>query len=604
MISAEPTRAPSEPLGPLGVLRILLGYFRPYRALCCWVLVALLADLGADASLRFGFKFLIDRAVGPADEAGLVRVVGALVSVVVVYAVAALGRDYLYSKLGANVLNDIREHVFRHLQGLSMAFYRREQVADIMARFTSDLSYVETAVYYGIGAGVAALLGALFTLAPLFTLEWHLALFTLVCLPLSIIGPLLLGPRVSTTSYTLKERLAALASIVHENVSAQEVIQAFGLRSRALDAFRKEQVQVRQATLRFNVLWYFSDRIPGVTLLLVNVLILGVGSHLVFQRRMSVGALVSFHVFYLGLHACAQELMSVVVYLMQAVGGMRRIQEILDEAPTVPDRGRRELPSLKREIAFDDVSFGYRAGETQIEKLKLKIRKGTSVAFVGASGAGKSTALNLLLRFYDPNSGAVTIDGLDIRRVSHASLRAQIGVVFQDSFLFDTTIRENIRLGFPGASDAEVEAAAIAAEVDDFARKLPDGYETQVGERGSRLSGGQRQRIAIARAIVRNPSVLILDEATASLDAATAAAVRATLERLGHGRTVISVTHQLGTALNADRIFVFDGGRCVEQGRHSKLSRANGVYARLWEQQAGVRRDLDTVQPEPRIAAS
>ncbi len=585
------SESPSGAHGLYGLVRTLLRYFRPYRGLGALVVGAMVLDLAADTALRLGFKYLIDDAIIPLDARLLVRVLSVLGALVVVYGAGVLTRDYLYSLLGAKVLNDIREHLFEHLQRLSMDFYRREKIADTMARFTTDLSYVETAVYYGLGSGIAATLGLVFTLGPLFALEWHLACLLLLCLPFAALGPLLFGSRSSDASYEFKESLAALSTTVHENISAQEVIKVFGLHERARSLFRRRQADLYAKTVRFNVLWYFSDRLPAVTLVLVNLLILGVGAWLVLQKSLTVGALVSFHVLYLGLHGYAQELMSVVVYLLQAVGGMRRVSEILEEEPTVSDDGPLTLAPLAREIAFQNVVFGYGAQERQLDGVTLTIRKGESVAFVGASGSGKTTALSLLLRFYDPRSGKVVVDGRDARDVTQASLRAQVGVVFQETFLFDTTIRENIRMGSPSATDAQVEAAAVAAGVHDFVRALPDGYDTPVGERGVRLSGGERQRVAIARAVVRNPSVMILDEATASLDAVTAEAVSATLKRVTRGRTVISVTHHLPSAAAADRIFVFERGRCVEQGRHLELCHRGGVYARLWEQHRGLERE-------------
>ncbi|HTQ05067.1 MAG TPA: ABC transporter ATP-binding protein [Polyangiaceae bacterium] len=599
-MNVEPESDPAPgALGLFGLVRTLLGYFRAYRGLSALVVGAMVVDMGADTALRLGFKFLIDDAIIPLDGRLLVRVLGALAAVVVLYGAGVLTRDYLYSVLGARVVNDIREHLFDHLQRLSLDFYRREKIADTMARFTTDLSYVETAVYYGLGNGIAATLGLLFTLGPMFALEWHLACLMLLCLPLATLGPLLLGPRSSQASYAFKESLAQLSTSVHENIGAQEVIKVFGLHARARALFRERQADLYAKTVRFNVLWYFSDRLPAVTLVLVNLVILGVGARLVLAKSLSVGALVSFHVLYLGLHGYAQELMSVVVYLLQAVGGMRRVSEVLDEKPTVADDGRQSLGPFERDIVLDNVAFGYTADTRQLDGLSLTIKKGESVAFVGASGSGKTTVLNLLLRFYDPVAGRVLIDGRDVREVTQASLRAGVGAVFQESFLFDTTIRENIRMGLPGASDAEVEAAAVAAGVDDFARKLPDGYETLVGERGARLSGGERQRVAIARAIVKNPSILVLDEATASLDAATAEAVNTTLRSLTRGRTVIAVSHHLPSVAGADRIFVFDRGRCVEQGRHLELCNKGGIYARLWAKHPGSARDLGE---RPRLA--
>jgi ATP-binding cassette subfamily B protein len=293
---------------------------------------------------------------------------------------------------------------------------------------------------------------------------------------------------------------------------------------------------------------------------------------MVMQRTLSLGSLAAFQALFLSLGHSLSYVTQYVPNLVQASGGLRRIGELLNEAPSVQDRpGADELAQMSREITFRGVRFGYSSSELQLKGVDLSISKGESVAFVGSSGSGKSTILSLVMRFYDPQSGSVSIDGRDLREVSLKSLHLQIGAVFQDSFLFNISIRENIRLGRPEASDAEVEEATRAAGLDDDIASLPQRYDTLVGERGSRLSGGQRQRIAIARAIIHDPEILILDEATSALDPATEAAVNATLSRAVHGRTTLSVTHRLASVVEADRIFVMDAGEIREQGRHEEL---------------------------------
>jgi ATP-binding cassette subfamily B protein len=273
---------------------------------------------------------------------------------------------------------------------------------------------------------------------------------------------------------------------------------------------------------------------------------------------------------------------------------MARVQEVLDERPEVADAPSvAPLPPLRDELRFEGVTFSYPGQPPSLDGVDLSVRAGEAVAIVGPSGSGKSTLLGLLLRFYDPSAGRVLVDGRDLRDVSQASLRGQIGTVFQESFLFDTTIRENVRVGNPAATDREVEAAAAAAEIDAFVRALPDGYETRVGERGGRLSGGQRQRVAIARALVRDPPLLVLDEATSALDPATEAALNETLRRIRAGRTVVSVTHRLASVAHMDRVVVMARGRVAEQGTHAELLARDGLYAGLWRRQSGF-----TVSPD------
>jgi ATP-binding cassette subfamily B protein len=330
------------------------------------------------------------------------------------------------------------------------------------------------------------------------------------------------------------------------------------------------------------------ERSAGISILMLNVLIIGVGAYRVFNGHISVGTLVSFETVFLTLSYSLSYVSQYVPSLVHAAGGLGHILRLLGERPQIVDApGATTLPRLSRDLTFDNVTFSYTGEQLNLRDLNMRIMRGEFVAFVGPSGSGKSTLLNLLLRFYDPLRGSISIDGHDLRDVAQESLRSQIGVVFQENFLFNTTIRENIRMANPQATDREVEAAAAAAEIHDFINSLPQGYDTPAGERGSRFSGGQRQRIAIARAILRNPAILILDEATSALDPASEAAINATLARLARGRTVISITHRLNSILTADRIFVLNHGRLVESGRHEELLAFDGVYRHMWWKQRG-----------------
>jgi ATP-binding cassette subfamily B protein len=315
---------------------------------------------------------------------------------------------------------------------------------------------------------------------------------------------------------------------------------------------------------------------------------MGGGAYLCFEGDLTLGSLVSFQTLFVTMSVSLLYVVQYVPNLVHGAGGLARVEQLLNEKPRVADAANaEELPRFSGDIRFQNVIFGYTDAALNLNGVSFTIRRGESVAFVGASGSGKSTVLNLLTRFHDPKRGAVTIDGHDLRSVAQDSWRAQIGVVFQESFLFNTSLRENIRMGRPGASDTDVVEAAEAAEIHDLIQRMPEKYDTRAGERGGRLSGGQRQRIAIARALLRDPPVLMLDEATSALDAAAEAAINATLDQAGKGRTVIAVTHRLASVVNADRVFVLDHGRLVEQGSHRELVEQGGVYQRLWEKQGG-----------------
>ncbi len=566
-------------------IRLLAPYFRPYPRLVATIVAVMLLDLGGDMFVRLGFKFLIDNAIIPGDRVMLLRLILALSAAAIASGAAAIASDTLYSRLGAQVVGDIRERVFRHLQGLSAQYFRKSQVGDLMARFSTDVSYVETAVYYGFGQGLAGLLGVTFAIVPLFVLAWPLALVVTALLPLALIGPLWIGPRASAASYAAKEGLGALQGAVAENLLSQDVIRAFRLQNWTLQHFRRLQADVLRASVRFNILSYLSDRLPTVLMSLVNLVILAVGAFEVFHGHLTIGTLMAFQVLFLGVVTQVQLLMSVTVYMLQATGGMRRVQEVLETAPTVQDTGTALLSRPEHAITLDHVTFDYGDGIDRLIDLSLRIPVGARVAIVGPSGSGKSTVLSLLLRFWDPVRGSVQFDGVPARTLTLDSLRAHIGIVFQDSMLFDTTIAENIRMGHLQASDAEVEQAARRAELHDYILRLPDGYQTRVGERGTSISGGQRQRIAIARAILGDPPLLLLDEATAALDPTTAAAVWRTMWQLGQSRTLVYVTHHVAQAAAADLIVVLDHGRCVEQGTHAELLAAHGLYASLVAEQ-------------------
>jgi ATP-binding cassette subfamily B protein len=333
---------------------------------------------------------------------------------------------------------------------------------------------------------------------------------------------------------------------------------------------------------RFNFLTSVAERSPNIAMLAFGIVIIAGGGLMAFEGMMTVGSLVSFSLLFVTVSTYVESLTAAVPTLLQAAGGMQRINEIFAERPAIREPpSAQPLPRFSDRLVFDRVGFGYAPHHPTLADISLEIPCGRKVAFVGASGSGKSTVINLLMRFYDPQQGRVRFDGVDLRAARLSTLYRQIGIVFQENFLFNTSIRENIRLGRPGASDAEVERVARAAELDASALG-PSGYDTIAGERGARLSGGQRQRIAIARALIRDPSLLVLDEATSSLDPPAAAAINNLIARIAIDRTVIFVTHRLEDVVAFDRIFVLGGGRLLESGRHEELLARNGAYAALW----------------------
>jgi ATP-binding cassette, subfamily B, bacterial len=570
-----------------GLLWRFMSCLRPYRGPSLLILIGLLLEMAFNSAVPFSLKFIVDKALLGGNQRLLLWILAGLGGGVVVVALAGLVRDRLYSRLVANVMTDVRVRIFDHLQRLSMDYYARTRIGDILSHFSGDLAVIETATTSAIPWAILPGLDVISSTTLLFVLDWRLALVAMLVWPLILIGPRIFAPHVVEESYRRKEEEAQMLGAVQENVNAQPIIKAFGLTEYARATFLQRSEDLKERMIRVGFFGALVERSAGVGIMGLQVLVMGIGAFMVAKEMLTVGSLASFLAIFLSLSYSLSYVTQYVPNLVQAAGGMRRIEELLAEEPRVSDRSAAPLPRLSREISLQDVTFGYTPEQTNLKSATLSIRRGTSVAFVGRSGSGKSTLLNLVMRFYDPARGSVAIDGVDLRAGSQQSLRAQMSFVFQESFLFNISIRENIRLGRPGATDAEVEAAAKAAEIHDMILELSQGYDTPAGERGGRLSGGQRQRVAIARAILRNPEILILDEATSALDPATECTVNATLARIARGRTTLAVTHRLASVVDVDRIVVLDAGWIREQGSHEELLDANGLYKELWDKQSG-----------------
>jgi len=586
------TTNPGSPVSlmrPGRLLRILFSYVKPYRARASVLVVTLVLEGAFNVLLALSLKLIIDLAIVPRNAVALAWIIGSLAAGFLLTATSQVLRDYLYAWFGARIPNDLRKEMFRQLQRLSLGYYARTRTGDIAARFSTDLAAVENAVVLGLPGASLCLINIIFSTGILFALDWRLAVATVAGLPLCVLGPRLLAPRALKAGYQLRTEDALLTSSIHENLGAQPIIKAFSLKQSVVTIFEREAEKLANLATRFNFLSYTSERSPNIAMLLFNVALISGGAYLAFNGSLSIGSLVAFNALCITVSTAVMGLTAVTPSLLQATSGMQRIRELLEEQPTVVEQpNAKPLPNLRSEISFENVTFGYTPEQTNLENVSMNLPAGARIAFVGHSGCGKSTNLNLIMRFYDPQAGRVTFDGTDLREAQVGSLHDQIGIVFQESFLFNTSVRENIRLGKPGATEAEIEAAAQAAELDGIVVQLREGYDTIVGERGGRLSGGQRQRVAIARALIRNPSLLILDEATSSLDPATEAAINDTIERVSAGRTVISVTHRLQSVVDYDHIFVFKNGRVLEHGPHQMLLSLGGNYAEMWRRQHGM----------------
>ena len=579
---------PKQVMSAWQLLCRLGSLLRPYWKESLCVVLLMTIDPAFSLMLAFSFKILIDDAI-PKHQFGIVRTMIAVLSFGwILSSLAAVARDYFYSRVGTFVVNDVRRKVFEHLQSLSMSFYARSQIGDLMSRFTNDVERLEDVIVGTLSTGIWGFLSIIMSFSFLMVYEWKMALLSLLSLPLCLIGPWLCGSRAAEQTYAVQEKIGEVASTVQENLGAQQVIKAFGLQSVSSARFADQLSQLSVLACRASFISYLTLRSSGFGLSLYTVLAVSVGALLALYGYLTAGELVAMQGILLDLSNSFSETIDCYPQLVQAAAGMQRIDDLLEERPQVcdaPHAGPLRRPL--RQIELRHVNFGYTPSKLNLADVSLMITANTSNAVVGTSGSGKSTILNLITRLYDTESGEVLVDGIDVRSVEQNSLRAQIAMVFQESILFNGTVRENIRVGRSDATDAEVEAAARLAEVHEAILGFEHGYDTVAGERGGRFSGGQRQRIAIARALLRGSSVLIFDEATSALDSVAEQQINQTISRLARGRTLISVTHRLSTIIQYDQIFVLQDGRLVEQGRHSELLESNGTYAGLWNKQSG-----------------
>lgn len=579
---------------PLIYVARLARWFKGHPRAVVAIVACLVVEMGFNAFVPMAFRHLIDHAIAPRDSTVLITVLAALAVATLVTTAAGMTGDYVYARLSAQVLAGIRQRLFNHLQTLSPSFFQQHSAADISARYSTDLAGVEQTLSSWIPWGWKPALDVVGYNVVMFTVDWRLGVVAQLLWPMTLLGPRFFAPKASAAANERKVKEAALLGAVDEATAGRHVVRAFGLEANMAERFAGKVSDLLHTSVRGAFFGAALERSAGIGILILQILILGVGAWMAFEGAISVGSLAAFYSVYLSLSYSLYYLAQYSTSLINSAAGLTRIEDVLNARPGVPDAPTaHELPPLREAITVRDVTYEPESGRRILDRVTLTIRSGESVAIVGPSGSGKTTLLNALMRAFDPQAGAIEIDGHDLRRVSRASFVRQTAVVFQESFLYNASIRENVRLGRIGASDTEIEDACRAAEIHPIIAALPRGYDTVVGERGSLLSGGQRQRLAIARALLRQPSILFLDEATSALDPGTELALNATLERVARGRTVISVTHRLASVVHCQRVFVMDHGRVVEAGRHIELLARGGLYATLWRKQDGLRANND-----------
>jgi len=585
MAFRSPRTAPDagRPKAPIGALKTLWPFVMRQRGLFAAWLVALALSSVATLSLPMAVKQMIDHGFTGGDQ--IDAAFALLLVVAIALAVFTAARFFFVSLLGERVVADLRNRLYGHLLDLDQSFFEQTRSGDLVSRLSADTELLRSVVGSTMSVALRSTVMVIGSVAMLVVTSPRLAAFTLIGIPLFVLPLVLGGRKLAKISRQSQDRVADANALANETLTAIRTVQAHAREPWERGRFG-DAVAQSVATARRRIGLQSIITAVAITLIFGAVtVVLWSGAHDVIEGRMTAGTLGQFVLYALFGAGSVGALAEVWNELQRAAGGMGRIGELLVERPGIrtPDTPAALPTPVRGELRFDDVRFHYpsRPDAPALEHFSLHVAPGETVALVGPSGAGKSTVLSLLLRFHDPAGGAVSIDGVDIRGLDPAALRDHLALVPQSPTIFATTARENIRYGRLDASNADIEAAARAAEADAFIRELPDGYDAQLGERGARLSGGQQQRIAIARALLRDAPVLLLDEATSALDAQSEFAVQEALARLMEGRTTLVIAHRLATILKADRIVVMDRGRIVAQGTHAELLAQNGLYAEL-----------------------
>jgi ATP-binding cassette, subfamily B, multidrug efflux pump len=562
-------------------------YLRPYWRLTLGALLSLVLVSAASLLSPLLLRTIIDQGITAGEMGMLAWATVGLVGVALIRGVFSFVQTFWAEKASQASAYDLRNVLFGQLQALSFSYHDRAQTGQLMTRITNDVEQVRVFIGTGLLQLVSAIALLVGSLVALFTMNWRLALVIVTAIPLMALVIARFSSVIRPMFSVVQARLGALNTVLQENLAGVRVVQAFAREPYEHDRYRDLNDQLLQANVA--AIRGMAGSFPLIFLIanLGTLAVVWIGGYDVINGQLTLGELVAFNT-YLGLLIMPMMMLGMITaQLSRASVSATRIFEVLDAPNEVVDApNARPLPTVRGRVAFEDVSFRYAGGERPVlDHVSFVAEPGQTVAIMGETGSGKSTIINLIPRFYDATSGRVTVDGYDVRDVTLASLRAQIGIVLQDTTLFSGTLRDNIAYGRPDATDAEVEAAARAAQAHDFIMEFPDGYATIVGERGVGLSGGQRQRIAIARALLLDPCILILDDSTSAVDAETEWEIQQALERLQHGRTAFVIAQRISTVRDADLILLLDGGRIAASGTHDDLLRESALYGEIIDSQ-------------------
>lgn len=563
--------------------RRLLRFVLPYKKRLVAAVICMAFSGASNVVVPWLIKDVIDKVLANKDTVTLNLIVIGILVLFLFRGFFYFGERYLMSFVGQKIVNDIREKLYRHLQTLSLSYFDRRKTGNIMSNLTNDVSALQTAIAGNLISFVQEAVILVGSLVSMFALYWKLTLLTLVIVPLVVVTINFFGGRLRKAGHDVQGKMADITALLEEAISGIRIIRSFN----------REEFEIKRFVVQNDKNFWALMTTTKLTSMLTPFIqffaaiavtgIIWYGGMSVIEGKMTAGALIAFLIYAINLANPVRRISEIYGDIQKSLAAADRVFETLDTMPEVQEKKNAiTLPKVQGHIVFDHVSFAYDKDHEALTDFNLEVKPGQVVALVGPSGAGKSTVANLLPRFYDITGGNLTIDGVNIKDVTFSSLRQQIGLVPQETMLFNASVRDNILYGCLDASEEEVIAAAKAANAHEFIMDLPQGYDTHVGDRGNALSGGQRQRIAIARAILKNPQILILDEATSALDTESEKIVQAALDRLMEGRTAVVIAHRLSTVRNADDIVVIDHGKIVEEGTHTELLAKNGLYASLY----------------------